>query len=92
MRSVLRKDHMLWMIAVVLIILWMLGLGIGFTMGSFIHILYVAAVALLLVSLNQEVMINRKLRHLSRSRGPKPDSNRRYKRLTDQPIPSRIMP
>jgi len=41
---------MLWMIAVVLIILWMLGLGIGFTMGSFIHILYVAAVALLLVT------------------------------------------
>jgi hypothetical protein len=76
---------MLWMIAVVLIILWMLGLGIGFTMGSFIHVLYVAAVALLVVSLNEEVTINRKLRHLSRSRGLKPDSKRRHELSTDQP-------
>jgi len=64
---------MLWTIAVVLIMLWMLGLGIGFTMGLFIHILYAAAVALLVVSLSQEVIINRKLRHISRSRDPKPD-------------------
>ena len=64
---------MLWSIAVVLIILWMLGMGAGFTMGSFIHLLYVAAVALLVVSLSQEVIINRKLRHVSRSRGPKSD-------------------
>ena len=28
---------MLWTISVVLIILWILGLGTGFTMGSFIH-------------------------------------------------------
>jgi hypothetical protein len=83
---------MLWMIAVVLIILWMLGLGIGFTMGSFIHILYVAAVALLVVSLNEEVLINRKLRHLSRSRDPKPDSKRKHERSTDEPIPLRILP
>ena len=54
---------MLWTIAVVLIILWMLGLVTGFTMGSFIHIIFVAAVALLVVSLSQEVMINQKLRH-----------------------------
>ncbi|MHB8909082.1 MAG: lmo0937 family membrane protein [Syntrophales bacterium] len=64
---------MLWAIAVVLIILWMLGMGTGFTMGSFIHVLYAAAVALLVVSLSQEVIINRKLRHISRSRAPKPD-------------------
>ncbi|MHB8907459.1 MAG: lmo0937 family membrane protein [Syntrophales bacterium] len=64
---------MLWAIAVVLIILWMLGLAIDFTMGSFIHILFAAAAALLVVSLSQEVMINRKLRHVSRSRGSKPD-------------------
>jgi hypothetical protein len=57
----------------------------------FIHILFVAAVALLVVSLIQEVMINQKLRHVLRSRGPKPDSKRRRERLTDQPIPSRIM-
>ena len=83
---------MLWTIAVVLIILWMLGLVTGFTMGSFIHIIFVAAVALLVVSLSQEVMINQKLRHVLRSRGPKPNSKRRHERLTDQPIPSRIMP
>ena len=83
---------MLWTIAVVLIILWMLGLVTGFTLGSFIHIIFVAAVALLVVSLSQEVMINQKLRHVMRSRGPKPDGKRRHERLTDQPIPSRIMP
>ena len=83
---------MLWTIAVVLIILWMLGLVTGFTLGSFIHIIFVAAVALLVVSLSQEVMINQKLRHVLRSRGPKPASKRRHERLTDQPIPSRIMP
>ena len=83
---------MLWTMAVVLIILWILGLGTGFTMGAFIHILFVAAVTLLVVSLSQEVMINRKLRHIVRCRGPKPDSKRMHERLTDQPIPSRIMP
>jgi hypothetical protein len=82
---------MLWAIAMVLIILWMLGLGTGFMMDSFIHILYVAAVALLVVSLSQEVMINQKLRHKSRSRDPKTESKRRHKRLTNQPIPSRMM-
>jgi len=80
-----------WTIAVVLIVLWMLALGTGFTMGLFIHILYVAAVALLVVGLNQEVMINRKLRRVSRSRGPRPESKRTQDRLTDQPIPSRII-
>ena len=81
----------MWTIAVVLIVLWMLALGTGFTMGLFIHILYVAAVALLVVGLNQEVMINRKLRRVSRSRGPRPESKRTQDRLTDQPIPSRII-
>jgi hypothetical protein len=81
-----------WTIAVILIVLWMLALGTGFTMGLFTHILYVAAVALLVVGLNQEVMINRKLRHVSRSRGQKPESKRTQDRLTDQPIPSRTIP
>jgi hypothetical protein len=79
-------------IAVVLIILWLLGFVNGYTMGSFIHIFYVAAIALLVVGLSQEAMINRKLRHVSRSLGPKQDSKRRHERLTDQPITSRIMP
>ena len=83
---------MLWTIAVILIILWMLGLVTGFTVGSFIHIIFAAAVTLLVFSLSQEVTTNRKLRHVLRSRGPKPDSKRRHERLTNQPIPSRIMP
>lgn len=44
---------MLWTIAVVLIILWALGLVSGYTMGAFIHILLVLAVVLVLVRLIQ---------------------------------------
>jgi len=44
---------MLWTIAVVLIILWMLGLVSGYTMGSFIHILLVVAIIVVLVSVIQ---------------------------------------
>ena len=51
---------MLWTIAVVLIILWMLGLGTDLAMGLFIHFLYAAAVALLVVSFSQEATNNRK--------------------------------
>jgi Family of unknown function (DUF5670) len=40
---------MLWTIAVVLIILWMLGLVTGYTMGYFIHILLVVAIIIVLV-------------------------------------------
>ena len=63
------------MIAVALIILWSLGLVSGFAVGSFIHILLAAAVALLVVSLSQEVMINQKLRHLLRGRGQSRTAN-----------------
>ena len=76
---------MLWTIALILIILWMLGLVTGFTVGSFIHIILVAAVVLLVVSLGQEVMINQKLRQTMRSGGPKPGDKRRDERLTEQP-------
>ena len=44
---------MLWTIAVVLIILWMLGLVSGYTMGSFIHILLVIAIIVVLVRVIQ---------------------------------------
>jgi hypothetical protein len=40
---------MLWTIAVALVILWLLGLVSGYTMGSFIHILLVIAVIVVLV-------------------------------------------
>jgi hypothetical protein len=40
----------LWTIAVVLVILWLLGLVTGYTMGNFIHILLVIAIIVVLVS------------------------------------------
>jgi hypothetical protein len=44
---------MLWTIAVVLIVLWALGLVTAYTMGGFIHILLVLAVIAILVRLIQ---------------------------------------
>ena len=44
---------MLWTIAVVLVILWLLGLVSGYTMGSFIHILLVVAIIIVLVRVIQ---------------------------------------
>ena len=43
----------MWTIAVVLVILWLLGLVSGYTMGSFIHILLVIAIIIVLVSIIQ---------------------------------------
>lgn len=44
---------MLWTIAVVLIVLWVLGLVTTYTMGGFIHILLVVAVVMVLVRIIQ---------------------------------------
>ena len=44
---------MLWSIAVVLIVLWALGLVTSYTMGGFIHILLVIAVVVVLVRIIQ---------------------------------------
>jgi hypothetical protein len=42
---------MLWTIALILIILWALGLVTGYTLGSFIHVLLVIAVIVILVNI-----------------------------------------
>lgn len=42
---------MLYTIAVVLLILWLLGLVSSYTMGGFIHILLVIAIVVILVRL-----------------------------------------
>ncbi len=42
---------MLYTIAVVLLVLWLLGLVTSYTMGGFIHILLVVAVVMVLVNL-----------------------------------------
>ncbi|MCB2180527.1 MAG: lmo0937 family membrane protein [Desulfobulbaceae bacterium] len=44
---------MLWTIAVILIILWALGLVSSYTMGGFIHILLVLAVIVVLLNIIQ---------------------------------------
>ena len=44
---------MLWTIAVVLVILWLLGLISGYTIGNFIHILLVVAIIIVLVRVIQ---------------------------------------
>jgi hypothetical protein len=41
---------MLYTIAIVLIILWLLGLVTSYTMGGFIHILLVVAIIMVLVN------------------------------------------
>jgi hypothetical protein len=40
---------MLWTIAVVLLVLWALGLVSSYTLGGFIHILLVVAIVLVLI-------------------------------------------
>jgi len=46
-----KRCPMLYTIAVVLLILWVLGLVSSYTLGGFIHILVVVAVVMVLVNL-----------------------------------------
>jgi uncharacterized membrane protein (Fun14 family) len=44
---------MLWTIAVVLVVLWLLGLVSGYTLGNFIHVLLVIAVIVVVIQFIQ---------------------------------------
>jgi hypothetical protein len=44
---------MLWTIFIILLVLWLLGLISGYTMGGFVHILLVIAVVVLIIRLIQ---------------------------------------
>jgi len=44
---------MLWTIAVILLVLWMLGLVSAYTSGGFIHILLVVAIVVVLIRVIQ---------------------------------------
>ncbi len=44
---------MLWTIAVILLILWLLGMVSSYTLGGFIHILLVLAVIVILIRVIQ---------------------------------------
>jgi len=47
------RDTMLWTIALILVVLWLLGLVSSYTIGGFIHILLVLAVIVVLVRIIQ---------------------------------------
>lgn len=44
---------MLWTIFLILLILWILGLISGYTLGGFVHVLLVIAVVVLIIRLVQ---------------------------------------
>jgi hypothetical protein len=44
---------MLWTLAVILLVLWALGLVTSFTMGGFIHVLLVVAIVMVLLRVIQ---------------------------------------
>jgi uncharacterized membrane protein YtjA (UPF0391 family) len=44
-------NRMLWTIFVILLVLWLLGVVTSYTLGGFIHILLVVAIAVVLIQL-----------------------------------------
>ncbi len=48
-----KEANMLWTIFVVLLVLWALGLVSGYTIGGFIHVLLVIALAVILIRIIQ---------------------------------------
>ena len=46
-----KENAMLYTIAVILLVLWLLGLVTSYTIGGFIHILIVVAIVMVLVRL-----------------------------------------
>ena len=45
------KKYMLWTIALILVVLWILGLVSSYTIGGFIHILLVIAIVMVLFNI-----------------------------------------
>ena len=52
-KAIRKEDHMLWSIAVILVILWALGLVSSYTLGGFIHILLVIAIIVVILGVIQ---------------------------------------
>ena len=50
LNETVRRINMLYTLAVVLVILWLLGLVSSYTMGGFIHILLVIAIVVVLLN------------------------------------------
>jgi predicted nucleic acid-binding Zn ribbon protein len=49
----MRRSTMLWTLAVILLVLWLLGLVTSYTMGGLIHILLVVALVVVVVQVLQ---------------------------------------
>jgi hypothetical protein len=49
-KTKLKEKHMLYTLAVILIVLWLLGLVTSYTMGGVIHVLLVIAIVMVLVN------------------------------------------
>jgi hypothetical protein len=47
------EDLMLWTIFVILLVLWLLGVVSSYTMGGFVHVLLVVALAVAVIQLLQ---------------------------------------
>ena len=52
-RGKIEESNMLWTIAIVLAVLWALGLVTSYTMGGFVHVLLVIALAVVLIRVIQ---------------------------------------
>jgi len=48
-----KKMDLLWTVAVILLIMWLLGLVTSYTLGGFIHILLVLAIVVVLIRVIQ---------------------------------------
>jgi hypothetical protein len=49
----MEDENMLWTIFVLLLVLWLLGMVSSYTLGGFIHLLLVLAVAVVLINIIQ---------------------------------------
>ena len=52
-QTIRKEVAMLWTIAVILLVLWAVGLVSSYTIGGFIHILLVVAIIVLLIGVIQ---------------------------------------
>jgi hypothetical protein len=48
-----KEDNMLWTIAVILVIMWLLGMVTAYTLGGFLHLLLVLALIAVLIRVIQ---------------------------------------
>lgn len=52
-RAIGKEIHMLWMLAGILIAMWLLGMVSGYTLGYLIHVLLIIAVVIVLLGVIQ---------------------------------------